>query len=51
MTGSRIVPCADDVIAVLNIVSKKGESTSPNKNHFTFEFDIDDVTNDAQCGM
>ena len=43
-----IFQCTDDIIAVLNTSFKNGQSISPNINHFTIEFDIDDVNNDAQ---
>ena len=39
--------CTDGIIAVLNTAFKKGESIWPNIKHFTVEFDLDDVNNDA----
>ena len=39
--------CTDDIIAVLDAAFKNGESVSPNIKHFTIEFDVDIVNNDA----
>ena len=39
--------CTVYTIAVFNTAFKKGESMSPNINHFTIEIAIDDVNNDT----